>query len=182
MRFAAALATLILLTSPTFAEGLAIPDGGYVVSDDLSQLPGPVRAKRDALIAAARAADMDAIKAIMDKEAMPVTVSFGGPDDPIAYLKETSADGQGREVLAILADLLEAPFAAMDGGDGKPVYVWPYLAASDDLGKMTPADEVVAMQLLGYEGMKNERELGAWYSWRTFIGPDGDWQAFVAGD
>lgn len=182
MRFAAALATLILLTSPTFAEGLAIPDGGYVVSDDLSQLPDPVRAKRDALLAAARAADMDAIKAIMDKEPMPVTVSFGGPDDPIAYLKEASADGQGREVLAILADLLEAPFAAMDGGDGKPVYVWPYLAASDDLGKMTPADEVVAMQLLGYEGMKNERELGAWYSWRTFIGPDGDWEAFVAGD
>lgn len=182
MRIAFALASLLLLASPAFAEGLDIPRDGYVVSDDLGRLPEAVRAKHDALLAAARAGDMAAIKAIIDNEPMPVTVSFGGPDDPIAYLKETSADGEGRELLAILADLLESPFAAMDDGNGKASYVWPYLAASDDLSKMTPADQVVAMQLLGFDGMKNEQELGAWYSWRTFIGEDGDWQAFVAGD
>jgi hypothetical protein len=182
MRISAAIATLLLLTAPAFAAGLDIPKDGYVVSDDLSLLPDAVRAKHDALLAAARAGDMDVIKAIMDKEPMPPTVSFGGPDDPIAYLKETSADGEGRELLAILADLLETPYAAMDGGDGKASYVWPYLAASDDLTTMTPADQVVAMQLLGFEGMKNEQELGNWLSWRTFIGEDGDWQAFVAGD
>lgn len=182
MRLGTAVATLLLLASPAFAEGLDIPEEGYVVSDDLSQLPKAVREKHDALLAAARGGDMAAIKSIMDKEPAPVTVSFGGPDDPIAYLKESSADGEGRELLATLADLLEAPYAAMDGGDGDAVYVWPYLAASDDLSKMTPADEVVATQLLGFEGMKNEKELGAWYSWRTFIGEKGDWQAFVAGD
>ena len=44
------------------------------------------------------------------------------------------------------------------------------------------ADEVVAIQLLGVDGLKNEVELGNWLSWRTFIGEAGDWQAFVAGD
>jgi hypothetical protein len=182
MRLATAFTTLLLLSSPAFAEELVIPEAGYVVSDDLSQLPDAVREKHDALLAAARAGDMKAIKAIMDGQPTPVTVSFGGPDDPIAYLKESSADGQGLELLATLADLLEAPYAAMDNGDGTASYAWPYLAASDDLSKMSPADQVVAMQLLGYEGMKNEMELGAWYSWRTFIGENGDWQAFVAGD
>ena len=183
MRVSAALATLlILLASPALAEGLDIPEGSYVVSDDLSQLPEAVREKHDALLAAARSADWNAIKLIMDAEPMPVTVSFGGPDDPIPYLKEASGDGQGYETLAILADLLEAPFAAIDEGDGEATYVWPYLAAMDDLSKLTPADQVVAIQLLGYEGAKDLPDVGAWYSWRTFIGKDGNWRAFVAGD
>lgn len=182
MRLSITVSALLLLAAPAMGAGLEIPQGGSVVSSDLGLLPEAVRAKHDMLLAAARTGDIAAIKAIMDKEPAPVTVSFGGPDDPIAYLKEVSADGEGRETLAILADLLETPFAAIDNGDGKAVYVWPYLAGMNDLSKMTPADEVVAIQLLGADKLTELRELGAWYNWRAYIGADGAWQAFVAGD
>lgn len=177
----AALAAL-LATAPALAAELEVPEGGYVVSDDLSLLPEPVRAKREALLAAARSGEMDELKTIMDAEPAPPNVSFGDPEDPIAYLEQQSADGEGRETLAILADLLEAPYAAMDSGDGEAIYVWPYLAGMDDLSKLTAADEVVAIQLVGVDGLKDVKALGSWYNWRAFIGADGQWQAFVAGD
>ena len=58
------------------------------------------------------------------------------------HLKRESADGEGREILAVLADLLGAPFAAVDGGDGELVYVWPYLAVYEDLSALSPAEKV----------------------------------------
>lgn len=180
---AAAFALLLVAGSPALAAGLDIPQDGYAVSNDLTLLPEPVAAKRAALIAAVEAGDMDALAKIFAAEPAPPTVSFGGPDDAIAYLKETSKDGGGLEMLAILGDLLDAPYAAMDGGDGSVSYVWPYLAAMEGIGEVaTPADKVEGMRLAGYDGFKEVQELGLWYWWRVYIGESGDLQAFVAGD
>ena len=178
----ATFAALAAFSVPALAEGLVIPEGGYVVSDDVGQLPPAVAAKRAALIAAAETGGINALKAIFDAEPAPVTVSFGGPDDPIAYLKQASMDGEGLEILAILLDLLEAPFAAQDGGDGKAVYVWPYLAAMEGLGEAGPADRVEGIRIAGAGGFKDIQEFGVWIYWRAYIGEDGDLQAFVAGD
>jgi hypothetical protein len=182
---AAAFALLVTMAgSPAFAaDTLDIPENGYVVSHDLSLLPEAVAAKREALIAVAEAGDMDALAKIFGAEPAPPTVSSGGPDDAIAYLKETSKDGGGLEMLAILADVLEAPYAAMDSGDGKVSYVWPYLAAMEGIGEVaTPADKVEGIRLAGYDGFKEIQALGLWYWYRVYIGQDGDLQAFVAGD
>lgn len=182
MRFAALALAALLLTTAAVAQELEIPENGFVVSDDTSLLPQSVQDKRLALIAAAESGDVVELKAIFDAETSPPTVSFGDPDDAIAYLKGESADGEGYEILALLADILTAPFAAVDGGDGKPFYVWPYLASYEDLTDLTPAEKVDGIRIAGYDDFKAQQEIGSWYFWRVYIGADGQLQAFVAGD
>jgi hypothetical protein len=170
-----------LLTGPVLAaDELKIPKDGYAVSSDLSLLPDAVQKKRAALLKGAATGDIGKLKSIFDKD--KPTVSFGEPEDPIKYLKEQSKDGEGRELLAILMNLLSAPYAAADDGNGGVYYQWPYLSLMDDLTKLTAEQQVDAMRILGYDGMKNEQELGNWLWWRLSIGEKGDLQAFVAGD
>jgi hypothetical protein len=182
MRFAVAAMAAALLLAPAFAQELEIPEGGFAVSDDLSQLPDAVAVKRAALIEAAAAGDIEALRPIFEGEPAPPTVSFGGPEDAIDYLRQQSKDGEGLEMLAILLDLLDAPYAAQDGGDGEAVYVWPYLAAMEGLPDVGPADRIEGIRIAGYDGFKEIQDLGLWYWWRVYIGEDGDLQAFVAGD
>ena len=181
MRIAFAAVAAALLLTPAFAQELEIPEGGFVVSDDLSQLPPAVAAKRAALIEAAATGDIEALRPIFEAEPAPPTVSFGGPEDAIDYLKQ-QGKGDGIEMLAILLDLLEAPYAAQDGGDGKASYVWPYLAAMEGLPDVGPVDRIEGIRIAGYDQFKEIQDLGVWYWWRVYIGEDGDLQAFVAGD
>ncbi|MDP1731656.1 MAG: hypothetical protein Q8L54_10885 [Devosia sp.] len=182
IRLATILVIAIQVTGAPAQEGLAIPADGYVVSDDLELLPAPVREKHEKLLAAAKSGEMSRLKAIFEGEAAPPTVSFGEPADPIAYLEHQSGDGDGLEMLAILADLLAAPYAAMDGGDGEPVYVWPYLAAFEDLGRLTPAERIDGYRIMGYSAFRDMQDLGTWYYWRVYMSARGDLEAFIAGD
>lgn len=181
MRLLVTALIALLLIAPVAAQD-AMPQPDYTVSNDLSLLPEPVRQKRDALIAAALSGDIEALRPIVAAQANPPTVSYGGPDDAVDYLKTYSADGAGIENLAILLDLLNAPYAVFDTGSDNPSYVWPYLAVVPDLTALTPAEKVDAYRLLTHEQITELAELGAWYYWRVFIGADGEWQAFVAGD
>jgi hypothetical protein len=180
MRLSIAATAIALLLTPALAQDLEIPENGFVVSDDLSRLPEAVRSKLLQVHAIANSGDMAQLAPILTADR--TTVSFGGPDDPAAYLKQESADEEGLEILAILADVLEAPYAAMDGGDGKPVYVWPYLAVYESLSELTPGERVDAYQIMGYAAFEEMKGLDAWYFWRVYIGDDGQLQAFVAGD
>lgn len=106
MRHAPPIAAFVAaaLAATAYAqEQMAIPDDGYAVSDNLALLPEPVRAKREALLAAAKSGDIAKLGAIFEAEPAPPTVSFGDPDDPIAYLEQQSGDDEGIETLAILA-------------------------------------------------------------------------------
>jgi hypothetical protein len=176
----AAFAVLVFAFAPAMAQELEIPENGFVVSDDLTRLPEAVRSKLLEIHAIANSGDIAQLAPIL--EADRTNVSFGGPEDPLAHLKQESADKQGIEILAILADLLEAPYAAMDGGDGQPIYVWPYLAAYESLGELTPGERVDAYQIMGHAAFEEMKGLDAWYFWRVYIDADGQLQAFVAGD
>ncbi|MNW09744.1 hypothetical protein D3C71_2068180 [compost metagenome] len=52
----------------------------------------------------------------------------------------------------------------------------------EDLSALTPAQKVDAYRILTHEQLTELTELEAWYYWRVYIGKDGEWQAFVAGD
>jgi hypothetical protein len=179
-----------LLAATVLALSLALPISAqdevnyldYTVSNDLSALPEAVRETREALVAAALTGDIEALRPIIEAQAFPPTVSYGGPDDPVDYLKGQSADGAGIEALAILLDLLAAPYAVFESGNGDPSYVWPYLAVVPDLGALTPPERVDAYRIITHEQFVELTELQAWYYWRVYIGADGEWQAFVAGD
>lgn len=181
MRLVATAFAALLLTAPVVAqEGEVYPE--FTVSSDLSLLPKPVAQKRQQLIDAAMTGDIEALRPIVAAQEFPPTVSYGGPDDAVDYLKTYSADGQGIENLAILLNLLNAPYAVFDSSSEDPSYVWPYLAVVPNLADITPAEKVDAYRILGHEEYANLVSLEAWYYWRVYIGKDGEWQAFVAGD
>jgi hypothetical protein len=171
-----ALAATALLATPALAQDAdawPLPE----ISSDLSILPEPVRAKREALIEAARSGDIEALRPIMEAQETPPTVSYGAPDDGIAYLKGASEDGEGRQILG----LLDQPFAFFPASEGETYYVWPYLAQLDPT-TLTPGQTVDAYRLLNTEQLQELKDLEAWYFWRVFISESGEWSAFVAGD
>ena len=181
MRLLAAAVLALSCTLPANAQDdMAYPD--YTVSDDLAALPEAVARKREELIAAALTGDIEALRPIVKAQAAPPTVSYGGPDDAVDYLKTYSADGQGIENLAIMLELLDAPYAVFDSASDNPSYVWPYLAVVEDLSALTPKEKLDAYRILTHEQFTELVELEAWYYWRLYIGKDGEWQAFVAGD
>lgn len=153
-----------------------------VVSSDIAELPEPVRAARDAMLAAARAADLDGLQAIIDKQGEPIQLGFGGAETAAEFATGNSATGDGLDVLADLVDILEAPYAEVADGEGGSFYIWPYLAGLDDLTRLTDADKVVAYQLIAPEALADFVDFGGWLGFRTIIDDGGTWQAWVAGD
>lgn len=177
------LSALLLFMPAALAQDEAAydPYADMVVSDDLSALPEPVRRKHEQLIEATRTGDIEGLRAIIAAQDTPPNVSFGLPDDPVAYLKEQSADPEGRQMLALLRNLLEMPYAVLGASSDTPNYVWPYLALAD-IENLTPEQTVDAFRLVTPDQLEDMRQFGGWFWWRVYIGKDGEWQAFVAGD
>lgn len=179
------LAALFLLAAaavPALAQDEDFdPYANVTVSDDLTALPEPVRAMREALIAATKSGDIENLRPIMEAQAHPPTVSYGGPDDPVAYLREQSDDPEGKPTLALLRNLLEMPYAILPSEDDQASYVWPYLAVID-LETLTPEQTVDAYRLVDQQEFSDMGAFGGWFWWRVYIAEDGEWTAFVAGD
>ncbi|MEX0627752.1 MAG: hypothetical protein WD230_03875 [Cucumibacter sp.] len=155
--------------------------GNAVVYRDLSRLPAPVAAKRESLMAAAATGDVEALRPILAAQENPPTVSFGGTEDPIEYLRFSSTDGEGRELLGIMLELLEAPFAVLDEGTEDEIFVWPYLAAVP-LEDLSPPELVELYKLVSHHDYEDMLNFGGWYFFRVGILANGEWAFFVAGD
>ncbi len=151
------------------------------IHTDLAELPEQVRNMRAAILKAARSGDIDAMRPVLETNELKPTVSFGGADDPIAYWKETSSDGKGREILATLVEVLNMPFARVRAGKPDEMYVWPYLAELP-VKSLTPAQQVDLYQLMTPKDVKSMEEFGDYIHYRLGIGRDGTWHYFVAGD
>jgi len=177
------LATTLALSAPAFAQDAAeeivwpLPE----ISDDFSALPEPVQAKRQALIEAARTGDIEHLRPIIEAQDTPPNVSFGNPDDPLASLKDASEDDEGRQILGLLLDLFDQPYAFYPDSGGQTHYIWPYLAEIDP-NALSPEQQVDAYRLLDSEQIAELQKMGAWYYWRIVISESGNWSAFVAGD
>jgi hypothetical protein len=179
-RLILAAALALSAIGPAVGQGLEVPADGYVVSNDVTLLPAKVRQKRAALLAIAGSGELASLGPLLDSDG--TVVSFGDPEDKIAYLRDNSRDPDGVQILALLAELLEAPYAAMKGGDGDAIYTWPYLAAFTDLTHLTPAQRVDAYKLVTPDELDEMVKLDAWYDWRVVINANGQLAAFVAGD
>lgn len=143
-------------------------------------LPQSVIDMREMILAAVHAGDISMLEdAIEWNEILP---DFGpeGQADPIGYWKRTSADGQGREVLAVLANLLALPPARLAIGrdpENAIVYVWPYL--SEVLPHaLSPAEEVELYRLVPVAEARAMLAAKKWSWWRIAIGADGTWHTF----
>ena len=106
-------------------------------------LPKNVADMRDALLAAAQSGRIEELRTPYEWNELPPVISDEKIDDPIAYWKQLSRDGEGREILLILDKLLHLPPAKLHVGadfENSALYVWPYLAELD-LAKLTPGQQ-----------------------------------------
>jgi hypothetical protein len=135
---------------------------------------------RNAILAAVEIGDIEELRHAIDlNELKP---DFGEPAgvDLIAHLKAISADGTGREMLALLGRLFDSAYATIPGGrdiENNRIYIWPHFAEVP-LTDLTPADEVALYRLVTPAQARTMREAGKWTWWRLSIGSDGVWHSF----
>ena len=140
-------------------------------------LPGPVLEMREAILAAVRSGRIeDLVTAIELNEIKPMFAD-APLADPIGHLKQASADGEGREILAAIAAILDAGWVALPLGrdiENNRVYVWPHFAETG-VASLSPAREVELYRLVPHAEVRKMREAGRYNSWRIGIGADGVW-------
>jgi len=155
------------------------PDEIPTVEYDASKLPTPVRRLREQIIEAASTGDPEQLRPVVDANGEPPMFSFGDVPDPIDYLKSLSGDTGGREILAILIEVLEAGYVHVDVGTPDEMYVWPYFARYP-IDKLTPRQLVELFKLV-YAGDYEDMLAYDHYTWfRAGISPDGIWRYFLA--
>lgn len=186
--FQALIAILILcfavtasLAAPQPVNAAAPAEPDITISSQTEALPDRVKATQTAILEAARSGDIEMLRPVLEMNELKPTVSFGGADDPITFWKRTSGDGEGRQIMAVLAEILEMPFARVNKGRDDEMYVWPYLAELP-LDKLAPAQLVDLYRLVTPEDVKAMKDFGGYIHYRLGIGPDGTWHYFVAGD
>lgn len=146
-----------------------------------ADMPPPVLATRQKLIDAAKSGDLEKLRALMNEQPEPPAVALGDPGDPIEYLKALSADADGREILAILLEVMEMGFSHVGEGTEEELYVWPYFAEYP-LEALTPEQLVELFTLLTAADYEDMKSYGSYTFFRVGISPDGQWRFFLAGD
>ncbi len=144
-------------------------------------LPAVVRRMRKDLLEAARTVDFDRLRLIYDANEEPPTLSFGDIDDPIDFLKDSSGDKEGHEVLAILIEVLESGWVHINQGEPDEMFIWPYFAEIP-LDSLTPQQKVELYTIVTAGDVEEMETYGSYIFYRLGIGPDGSWYFFVAGD
>jgi hypothetical protein len=181
--------------SPLDAQSAAKnrPDGGKSTTSrptpstpppllfDAARLPEKTAAMRDAIAAAARSGSIEALRTPLEWNELKPDISSTSANDPIAYWKAQSGDGEGRQILALLLEILESPPAVVAAGTSAERYVWPGFAEID-LATLTPPLEVQLYRLVSPDHVKAMREGKRWTWWRLSIGADGTWHSFVKGE
>jgi hypothetical protein len=143
-------------------------------------LPGPVAEMRDAILAAVRTGNIEDLKPALQWNEMPPVIADSKVDDPIAYWKSVSGDGQGREILAILDNLLAAGHTVLPVGrdvENNKLFVWPRFAEMD-LSKLKPEDEVQLYRLAKPAEVTAMIAKKKWLGYRLAIGAEGTWHMF----
>jgi len=148
---------------------------------DPTTLPAPVQETRRQLMEAANSGDLEELRVLMQAQPEMPAVSFGDPGDPIDYLKALSSDAEGREILAILLEVLESGFVQVEPATEEELFVWPYFAQYP-LEALTPTQLVELFTLLTAADYEDMKSYGAYTFFRVGIAPDGRWLFFLAGD
>lgn len=98
-------------------------------SRDVAALPVRVREMRALLLDAASSGDIEDLRPVIERnETLPIFAS--GPRRPrtfaeaVEFLRKKAFDGTGRETLALIAAILEQPYARMTRGP-TVTYEWP---------------------------------------------------------
>lgn len=146
----------------------------------IDDLPIPVQEMRDAILIATRSGDIEDLRTAIEWNELPPEFGFDGGIEPIEQFRKMSKDGSGREILAILANLLaEAPTQLPIGPDheNNGVFVWPYLSEVPPK-QLTPAQQVDLLRLMPMDEAKAVMSQEKWTWYRLAIAADGTWHIF----
>ena len=165
--------------APSVAESVDAPLPTILRSE--ADMPEPVREMRQKLIETAKSGDMEKLRALMKAQPQQPSVAFGDPGDPIDYLKALAADADGREILAILLEVMQSGFVHSGAGTADDVYVWPYFAQYP-IEALTPQQQVELFTLLTAADYEDMKSYGSYTFFRVGLAPDGRWLFFIAGD
>jgi hypothetical protein len=146
-------------------------------------LPASVADMREAILSGVRSGRIEDLRHAWDVNELKPDLGVAAPGDPITHWKQISGDGEGREILAALAQILDAGYVVLPLGpdiENNRLYVWPYFAEVP-LETLTPAQEVELLRLVSPAAVKDMRAAGAYTYWRIVIGADGTWHSFRKG-
>jgi hypothetical protein len=143
------------------------------------ELPAPVAATRERILAAARDGALERLAALADAKDFQTTKEDG--TGPLSYWKGLAADGI--DAAKTIAGLLGLG-CSVATVEGQPLFTWP---AAVDLpyGKLTAGERKALAALNGgrlasvYVG---GTQSGYYAGWQIEIAADGRWIAFTAGD
>jgi hypothetical protein len=161
----------------TTPDETAIPTVEY----DFSKLPAPVKRLREQIMEAASTGDPEKLRPIIDANGEPPQLSYNDIKDPIDFIKSLSGDPEGREILAILIEVLEAGYVHADIGTPDEVYLWPYFARYP-VDKLSPRQLVELFKLVYAGDYEDMKAYGSYSYYRVGIAPNGQWKFFIAGD
>lgn len=150
------------------------------IAAETRELPPGVVEMRDAIMAAVQSGNIEDLQTALEWNELRPLLSNNAIDDPIDYWKKVSGDGEGREILAILANILAAGHVTLPLGndiENNLIYVWPAVAEAK-LDALTPAQEVAILRLVSPDELKAMREKKRWTWYRLVIGADGTWHSF----
>jgi hypothetical protein len=145
----------------------------FVPRDVLAEgprVPAAVHATQRALVEAVRAADWEAIAALLPADGR-FTASFGDTTDPIAYYRSLP-----RDPLAEWLVVLTQP-----AGTVAELIVWPELHGRDPF-VITSDERPWLAVVYGEDFLRNWESAGAYLGWRAGFDADGTWRFMVAGD
>jgi hypothetical protein len=144
-------------------------------------LPAPVIEMREAILAAVRSGRIEDLRTAVELNEMKPAIADTAVGDPIAHWRQVSADGEGREILGVLDQILDAGYVALPIGrdlENNRVYVWPYFAEMA-LDKLTPAQNA-ELERIAPAALVEEMKKGGRYSYyKLGIGADGTWHFFL---
>lgn len=152
------------------------------VQYDLTKLPEPVQRMRQMLVDVAVTGDIEKIRPLVGTGARAPLLSLTeATPDPVVYLKSQSGDDAGREILAILEEVLSAGYVHLNAGQPNELYVWPYFFGMP-LDKVNPRQTVELFKIITGGEYEEMSQYGAYLFYRVGITPAGEWAFFVTGE
>lgn len=181
------LSALVHCWWPAIATSGATPPGtavkGAPVGPVTAPLPPAAQDMYEAIVSAVHSGDIEDLKIAFDLGELKADIADEPVSDPVTYWKQLSNDGDGREILAIIANLFAVGPAEVARGkdpENPSVFVWPYVAELP-LDKLTPAQKVDLLRVVTAAEAKSMTEQKTYTGWRLTIGADGLWHAFKKG-
>jgi hypothetical protein len=124
-----------------------------------------------------KSGEIENLRTVLEMNELKPMVAVGAVADPIAYWKQHSASGDGRDVLAGLVAVLNSGFVKVKEGP-EVMYVWPYFAEKD-LASLTPEEAAELNKLVPAPLAAAMLQSGKYGYYRVGIDANGVWHYFL---